>query len=265
MSQVEITLVCEGPPQGRDVRWLNLVLSQLAESFEPASFVRVVPGGSKADLGAAVRGLREARGSRRVYAIRDRDFLRANLLTKDVDHGVHSLNRHCLESYLVEPRTVEEAFGLRDVEARLLALAQQRFWPDVAGAVLDDLGYSMRKPRLSLDRETPASKEEVTQTVTSKLDDFRRELAELPLDVAALVDLFALDMNVVPLWTRVNGKELLKQLEKELGNSVLPGGELERHLFKWCAEHGPPEPFVADVKRMLESLLAKAAPGSAGG
>src|SRR5689334_5108220 len=103
MSQDEITLVCEGQQRGRDVRWLNLTLSHLAQSFEPSGRVRPVPGGSKADLGATVRGLREVLGTQRVYAIRDRDFLRAELLTKDLAAGVYPLERYCIESYVIEP------------------------------------------------------------------------------------------------------------------------------------------------------------------
>jgi hypothetical protein len=257
MKQVEITLVCEGHARGRDVRWLNLALSELAQTFEPATFVRVVPGGSKADLGAAVRGLREATRSLRVYAVRDRDFLRAHLLAKDEAHGVHSLERHCLESYLIEPRVVEAALGQADVETLLLALARRRFWPDLARAVLDDLGYAMRKPRPSLEGEMPVNKDDVVRIAIAKLDALRRELAVLPLDPAQLVEAFEVDMNVGPVWTRVNGKALMADLENDLGNEVLPGANIEGRLFKWCAENSPPGPFVADIKKLLETLLAK--------
>lgn len=73
MSQDEMTLVCEGQPRGRDVRWLGLVMGQLSETLDIAGKVRVVPAGSKADLGAAVRGLRESLRTARIYGIRDRD------------------------------------------------------------------------------------------------------------------------------------------------------------------------------------------------
>ena len=60
MSQLEVTLICEGEPQGRDQRWLGLVMSTVAEcrTSRQAAF-EVVPAGSKADLGATVRGMRE--------------------------------------------------------------------------------------------------------------------------------------------------------------------------------------------------------------
>lgn len=68
MSQDEITLVCEGEQRGRDVRWLNLVFSELAltRSFDPAGQVRVVASGSKADLCATVRGVRQHLATQRV-------------------------------------------------------------------------------------------------------------------------------------------------------------------------------------------------------
>jgi len=100
MSRGDISLVCEGEPGGRDINWLGLVLGELAESFELASRVRVVPAGSKANLSATVRGMREALGTRHVYAIRDRDFVPTDLLTKDVPSGVYSLERYCLEARL---------------------------------------------------------------------------------------------------------------------------------------------------------------------
>ncbi len=264
MNPIDIRLVCEGQPQGRDIRWLALALSELAGSFEPASTVRVVPGGSKADLGAAVRGLRETLGTRHVYAIRDRDFLPSKLLAKDVGHGVYSFNRHCLESYLVEPKTIEDALGADSVEARLLLLAERRFWPDVARAVLDAVGYEIRQPRLSLGSSAPDSKVEVMQTVTVMLGDFRQQLAELKLDVEELVNNFSRDMDVAPLWTRVNGKELMAQLEDELRSSVLPGGDIEGRLFRQCKLHGPPEPLVAEVRQILERMLAPNAPAPLG-
>jgi hypothetical protein len=252
MSQDEITLVCEGV---RDLRWLPLVLGQLAETFEMAGRVRVVSAGSKADLAATVRGLRESRRTRHVYAIRDRDFLRAELLAKGEPAGVYSLQRHCLESYLIEPELLEVALGFHQPADKLLAIAERRFWADVAHAVLDALGYELRKGRLHLDDETPSDKAEVALAVKSKLDIFRADLAAKPLDVEALVALFESDMRSDPVWTRVNGKALMKSFAGELEPSMLPGGDLEARLFKWCSSNGPPQPLIAEMKRLLESFF----------
>lgn len=254
MSQDEITLVCEGEPRGRDIRWLNLALGQLAASFELAGRVRVVPSGSKADLGATVRGMREALRTRRVHAIRDRDFLRAGLLAKDEQAGVYSLQRHCLESYLVEPDLLEVSLGLHRAEEKLLAIAERRFWPDVGRAVLDALGYELRKDRPHLDDDMLGTKADVTQAVKGKLQIFRNELAAKPLDVEALVEQFERDMRADPVWTRVNGKALMKSLAGELDPSVLPSGDIEAQLFKWCSANSPPVPFLVEVKRLLQSL-----------
>jgi hypothetical protein len=251
MSQDEVTLVCEGEPRGRDIRWLNLVLGHLAASFEPAGRVRVVPSGSKADLGATVRGMREALRTRRVYAVRDRDFLRGELLAKDEPAGVHSLQRHCLESYLVEPAVLEEVFGLDGAEARLADMAERRFWPDVGRAVLDAIAYELRRDRPHLGEEEPSDKAEVTRVVRLKLQLFRDDHAARPVDVDALVTQFERDMRSAPLWTRVNGKELMKALAGDLGPAI-PGGDIEAALFRWCSNASPPSPFVAEVKALLE-------------
>jgi hypothetical protein len=197
--------------------------------------------------------MRQALRSSLVYAVRDRDFLPTELLGKDVPAGVYSLERHCLESYLLEPAVVEAAFGLRDVEARLFALAERRFWPDVGQAVLDALGYELRKDRPHIEADAPADKTEMTRTLKAKLQAFRDELAAKPLDVEGLVERFEHDLRSAPVWMRVHGKELLKSLATSLGASV-PGGDIERELFKWCSNREPPAPLVAEVKRILESL-----------
>jgi hypothetical protein len=262
MSRLDVTLVCDGVPKGPDLRWLSLVMSTLAESYEPASGVRVVPAGSKADLGAAVRGMRESlrkpesAGAPRVFAVRDRDFLRAEHLRKDEAAGVYSLERHCLESYLLEPATVEAALGVSGVAERIQALAEARFWADVATAVLDAVGYELRKDRLHLDGGVPADRAEATRIVDAKLLAFRKDLAEKPVDVDEMVGSFERDMRSAPLFTRVRGKELLRTLAAALGPGVVRGGDIEAALFKWCTENGPPAPFVADVGQILKRMLA---------
>jgi hypothetical protein len=224
----------------------------------------VVPAGSKADLAATVRGMREAlttpemrkaRETPRVYAVRDRDFLRAELLGKGEPDGVYSLVRHCLESYLLEPEGIERALGLSGVEEQLLTLAERRFWTDVASAALDTVGYDLRKEgRLHLEKDAPADKAEVKHLVAARRATFVAGLTAKSVDVEALVDAFERDMRSAPLWTRVDGKELMKSFAAQLGKEVLPGGDLEARLFTWCSKNGPPAPFVAEVKCILERL-----------
>jgi hypothetical protein len=249
MSLKAATLVCEGVMGGRDHRWLALVLGELG-----AGHVNVGPAGSKANLGATVRGMREALTTPRVYAIRDRDFLRAELLRKDEADGVYSLERHCLESYVLEHEVLEKALGLSGVGAQVLALAERRFWPDVARAVLDDVSYKLRRERLHLEEDEPTDRAEVAELVKARRAVLVSKLAAEHMDVEALIDSFELDMRSAPLWTRVNGKELMKSFAAQLGKQVLPGGDLEAKLFTWCSENGPPSPFVAEVKRILERL-----------
>jgi len=257
MSQDEIRLFCEGEPRGRDVRWFNLVLSHLAETFEPAAHVKVMPAGSKADLSATVRGARRAFNTSLVYAIRDSDFLRTELLAKDLNSGVYSLQRHCLESYLVEPRVLEGALRSTGMEDKLHTLAERRFWQDIGRAVLDAHGYEMRKSRLHLGDSLPLTKAQVTEIVRSKIAGFHGDVANMPFNVEAHVEMFEHDMRSGPLWTRVNGKELMRSLAEELGESALPGGDIEAALFKWCSKNVPPTPFVEEVQRILEAILQR--------
>jgi hypothetical protein len=194
--------------------------------------------------------MQEGRFSKYVVAIRDRDFLQARLLDKDKPH-VHSLRRHCLESYLLEPDLLEKALGVTDAERKLLALAEDRFWPDVARAVLDAIGYELRRDRLGLGDELPVDKANVASIVQSKLDSFRSDLVSKPIDIQTLVDAFAVDMRSDPLWMRVNGKALLKTFAANLEPKTLPGGDIESTLFRWCAENGPPHSLVNEVHENL--------------
>jgi hypothetical protein len=131
----------------------------------------------------------------------------------------------------------------------------------VTVAALDDVGHALRKDRLHLDGAAPADRAEATRIVGAKLEAFRKDVAEMPLDVDAIVGSFERDMRSGPLYTRVRGKELLKSLATELGTGVVKGGDIEKALFTWCSEHGPPEPFVADIKQILERILAAGAAG----
>lgn len=247
MSLGEITLVCEGEPEGRDIRWLGLALDKLGV----AKAVEISPSGSKANLVPTVRALR-ARGQARVYAIRDRDFLHATLLEKNLGDGLFPLQRHCLETYLLEPELLEAAVGAREMKSKIEQLAEERFWLDVGRAVLEDFAFSLRTRRPTFDDEDgmPVDRSETERKLKSKLEEFSGHL-KIP-DVAAGVDRFQHDMQDDPKWTRVDGKSLFKAVEKELA----PGGDLERKLFVWCSEKGAPDALVRDVRLALEKLGA---------
>ena len=79
------------------------MLSEIATRSELAGYAQVVPAGSKVNLAATVAGMREALGTMRVFAVRDRDFLRTEHLSKDESKGVYSLRRYSIESYMLEP------------------------------------------------------------------------------------------------------------------------------------------------------------------
>ncbi|MEZ4310315.1 MAG: hypothetical protein R3F14_19925 [Polyangiaceae bacterium] len=250
----DVWLLCEGEPRSRDVRWLNLVLAELANSSDLAARVRVMPSGSKADLAASVRGVRAALGSSQVYAVRDRDFLRAEILDKDTAAGVHALRRHCIESYLVEPQVLERALGISNAEEKLDALARERFYPDLGRAVLDALGYEIRRDRPRLGDRIPSSTGEVVAICADELKSFWAAGSSKDTDIAGLVRAFEEDMRADALWTRVNGKELMKSLAKDLNDSIPGGRDLESALFHHCSQNTPPEGLTAEIERILNAL-----------
>ncbi|AGP37235.1 hypothetical protein SCE1572_23780 [Sorangium cellulosum So0157-2] len=190
-----------------------------------------------------------------MYAIRDRDFLRTELLAKDESAGVYSFERHSIESYVVEPSVLEAVFGVSGIEDKLSALAERRFWPDVGRGVLEHFAWELRRDRPSLGGEAPASEADVVSLVTAKIESFRAQVAVKPLDAPALVGAFARDMRMSPLWTRVHGKDLMNAVEKELRDAGHNAADLESRVFKWCSQNSPPGPFVAEVKRLLVTLL----------
>jgi hypothetical protein len=174
------------------------------------------------------------------------------LLEKDLGRGVSPLQRHCLETYLLEPDLLQNAVGARDVRSKIEQLAENRFWFDVGRAVLEEFAFSLRgrRPTLHDTDEMPTDRNATEQKLRAKLEEFTAHL-ELP-DVATVVGRFQQDMEAPDKWTRVDGKELFRAIEKE----IAPGGDLERRLFFWCSENGAPEALVGDVRIALEKLGA---------
>jgi hypothetical protein len=250
MALGEITVLCEGQLEGRDIRWLGLALDAAGLSRS----IDVTPAGSKTNLKPTILGLRQSLQTRRVYALRDRDFLTTDLLTKDLDAGICPLRRHCLESYLLEPLLLESAFGITGIEKILTERAGARLFLDVARASVEDFAFSLRGLRPSFDSDAPRTIEEAVEAVQRVISEFIAGL--VAPDAATLTDRFAKDMQADRLWTRVDGKALLGEIEQYLRGSVLPGGDIEGRLFKWCATNGPPSSLVEDVRHALGVLSA---------
>jgi hypothetical protein len=173
----DITLLCEGVDQSVDqgdeerpvdVRLLENA-RQAARAMQPIALrVTIRPAGSKSDMPAAIRAHRSTEPPRRAYAMRDRDFLRRPLLEDERVRAVstakealehpraYPLRRHCIESYLIEPDFVEVALEVSGVAAKLSEFAEQRRWPDVSRAALEDVGYRARRARPRLGKAAAA-------------------------------------------------------------------------------------------------------------
>ena len=253
MTARNVTLLCEGEPNGEDIRWLGLALESLGE----AGRVDVVPCGSKANLRPSLEARRRWHApSTAIVAVRDRDFLTDDLLNKDLGAGIVPVSRYCLESYMIEPSLIEEVFTITGVEALLCSMAERRFWTDVGRAVLDAYAFDVRNRRglLSVEDESFDGRDDVVVVVREKIEAFVGSF-KVP-DVATMVIRHESDMRQGAIWARVDGKELLKSLQIELqrGGLLAAHEGLETRLFGWCEARGAPSALAADLRHALARL-----------
>ncbi|HSN98399.1 MAG TPA: hypothetical protein VLS89_08875 [Candidatus Nanopelagicales bacterium] len=278
MSQLDdITLLCEGVHQGEDVVLLEAARATLEGRLPIARHVTIRPAGSKLDLPSAMRALRALQQSLRVFAVRDRDFLRVDhvrtarakalsLDTREQELRPYPLRQHCIESYLLDPPFLEEALGddLKaagiDLGSTLDRLAEERCWSDVCTGAIEAASRQMR------DRDRPSRKadvhtrEEAIQEVKAALSRYETRVHDVvsTCDVAAEVDALTADFSADgPLWTRVHGSEMLLALEQQL--RVMPrfkGGNLKNRLLTHAAYGATPEPLVEEMEALLLQIQA---------
>jgi hypothetical protein len=256
-----ITVLCEGIDQGLDVRILELARAELQPQLPIAARVTLRPAGPKNELPSAIQWHRALRNTSRVYALRDRDFLPSALLesrrrqASSHDQRVaFPLRRHCIESYLVDPAFVAAALSLDklpDVEA----IAQRRLWLDVSRAVLEEAAYHARERRPRIRAAWPTSEEEAREAVRASMSAGAADVSAGATveQVVGRVAFFAEDFNRDVVWTRVDGKELLRVLETTL-QGVLPGGGIIRGLSRHAETRGAPGALVDELRELLSSL-----------
>jgi len=104
---MNIYLVCEGPPDGLDVRVLNLVIAQ-----KLGRDVLIEPAGGDRSLGSVADYLEKRYGAR-ACVIEDRNFRSLEEAERTWNQSKQRRwiwRRHEIENYLLDPRLVTEAF-----------------------------------------------------------------------------------------------------------------------------------------------------------
>jgi len=239
------------------------VCEAVAKKVAIARKVDFRPGGSKVNLAPAVADHRRVHSTQLAFAVRDRNFMPAQLLQKNRELALsgktpppYPLRRHCLESYLLEPAFVRTAIGV-DIHAKLGEMVEARRWTDVCRAVHEDVAYRVREPRPST-KAKPASEEEAVEAVREALRQYNEKVdaSREEIDAAAIVHAFASDFDADgPLWTRLDGKKLMGAIEQWLGNeSLLPGGDLKKKLLDHAKLHSVPEPLASEMEELIRRI-----------
>ncbi|MDI1429590.1 hypothetical protein [Polyangium sorediatum] len=270
----EIDLLCEGVPEGLDVRFLEMARFAVQKTLPFAARVGIFDAGSKLDLVPSVRARRTLFKKGYVFAVSDRDFLIRPLLedrrAKALDLAIegeglkrltaYPLRRHCIESYLIEPAFIEHALGISGVSDVLAQMAERRRWIDIVRAVLEDVAYKARQARPRLGDALPTCEGEAVRIVAEKIHAYRDAIQRQTQqeEPSSLVRMFADDFDDDgSLYTRVDGKELLGELRTWLDQQgLLPGGDLHTALRHHADRHGPPLPLIEEVAVLVEKIAA---------
>lgn len=264
----DVTVLCEGVANGPDVRLLETARQTLRSTLPLADRIGFKAAGSKIVLESSIQAYRGLRATPLVFAIRDRDFLRRELIEAQRAAAVERapeaarawpLSRHSIESYLLEPAFLAAATGA-EVETELVEFARERRWLDLARATLEDAGYRLRGTRrVKFGDEMPGDLDAAVRLVYESLVTWgtQAQAALDPAQAEALLAAFDRDFrDDGPEWTRVDGKELLRRVEERLRQGPLPGGELRNLLLRHAEQHEPPTALVDDLRAFVERIVS---------
>lgn len=111
---MSIYLVCEGEPDGLDVRVLDLIIAQKYDRM-----VQIEPAGGSGSSGSVASWLEKRSPLNQAHSIQDRDFCPL----EEVEQSWQRPNqkrwmwrRHEIENYLLDPRIVADAFKALQVD-----------------------------------------------------------------------------------------------------------------------------------------------------
>lgn len=274
LRKEDLTLFCEDRDGGRSSVLIEAALQSLVRADSSLGFatsVRPRGGSSKSDVQVWTKFARSQ--GFRAFGVRDRDFLLRGLCREARASAFHAsdkqvkpwpLQRHCIESYLLEEDVVHAVLPALDVEtirSLVAACAQDRFWLDVARGAVEDFLWRLR----NADRESiegrPTDRESAllaSRTIAARIRaSAGEESADAKLD--SQFDAIAEDMaSDGSLPCRVDGRELIGDVSRALTkkpNVELPQDGLLRALTKQ-AEKQPPAALLADVRELLLAIPA---------
>ncbi len=254
-----LTVFCEGADNGPDIRLIEAARFALEGESELAQETEVRAAGSRGDLNPLLR-LEHRFGD--VRALRDRDFSPRGVVDaqRAKPHRSFPLSRHCIESYLLDTGLISGIAGIPSDEYESLrdAAAAERLWMDVHRGVIEQF---CARHRLHPARGTEQVRDRAAATaaVETSLNAFlaRIETRMDSFDVAHEVEAMRLDMQRDgPLWSRVDGKKLLRDIHGRLNRKGMRLGKQQRfeQALLTRAELDPPAALVDDVRALLETI-----------
>jgi hypothetical protein len=271
MSRGEIPLYCEDEDRGPTVRLLFITLETLrGRGVRVAEAVAPRPTGSKEDVKVRVRHARRDRV--RGVSVRDRDFLERGLVADFRGKALPTspargsaeawpLSRYSIESYLLDPAFLARFDPRRDEPAwRALVeeLAEARQWTDLVRATLVDLRYRIGNAERSKTDGLFPGREAALSRLHELFEETRAAVGACFAGDALQAKFEALEQDFAadgPLFTRVDGKRLLSDLDDRLvREGARRAGGLSGSLLQHAERHGGPEALVADLEPLLSGL-----------
>lgn len=271
MAAFKYVVLCEGREQGIDVLLLEAARFKVEQSQGSpiAREVQILPAGGKGELVAALKSLRSLPDSmgRQFFAIRDRDFLRRQVLDEYriaalqqvEDPRSWPLTRHCIESYLLDPEILAAAGVGEAVIGSIGQMAKERLCYDAARSAVEVGNVLLRKVRAELvdepfalrgESDAIAAAKASMEKLRSKLASDRVEGLIARMESEVRGDIADFERDGPPAW-RVDGKELLQSVAKASGIH-----DLASKLTKLAVEE-PPSDLVEDMNLFLSELKAR--------
>ncbi len=257
----EITLFCEDREGGLSQRVVEAAVQSLHADLPFAQQVRPIGVLNKNDVQVRTKFAR-TQPRLRVFGVRDRDFIPRALFADLRSRAFHKtpdqvtpwpLRRHCIESYLLEDDVIAAAAPTL-TRAQIDEAAAARLWLDLARGTLEDLAFRTRKllRHDALDPR-PVDRDAALRMVVDAAARIHERIANAGAEegLGSFLDELAADITGDgPLWARVDGRELVYDLERLLQQ---PRGSMLTTLGRHARLH-PPAALIADVREALEAM-----------